>query len=52
MERDHINPASAYRDHWLALLEKKGVGRPIDLQVIAVPGKRSHWSLDGDGIQA
>lgn len=38
MERDHVNPESAYRDYWLALLEKKGVGRPIDLQVIAVPG--------------
>jgi AraC family transcriptional regulator len=38
MKRDHVNPESAYRDQWLVLLEKKGVRRPLDLQVIAVPG--------------
>jgi AraC family transcriptional regulator len=29
---------SAYRDQWLALLDKNGVGHPAVLQVIAVPG--------------
>jgi AraC family transcriptional regulator len=38
MKRDHVDPESAYRDQWLALLEKNGVSRPLDLQVIAVPG--------------
>lgn len=33
-----VNPESVYRDQWLALLEKNGVRRPIDLAVIAVPG--------------
>ena len=31
------NPESAYRDQWLALLERNGVRRPTDLAVIAVP---------------
>ena len=38
MKRDDVKPESVYRDQWLALLEKNGVSRPIDLQVIAVPG--------------
>lgn len=38
MKRDHVNPELAYRDQWLALLEKNGVRRPLDLEVIAVPG--------------
>ena len=37
MKRDDVNE-SAYRNQWLALLEKNGVRRPIDLQVIGVPG--------------
>ena len=38
MKQDHLNPESAYRDQWLALLEKNGVRPPRDLRVIAVPG--------------
>ena len=38
MPHSPANPESAYRDQWLALLEKNGVGRPTDLAVIAVPG--------------
>jgi AraC-like DNA-binding protein len=37
MKRD-LSPEFAYREQWLALLEKSGVRRPTDLQVIAVPG--------------
>ena len=32
------NSESTYREQWLALLEKNGVRRPTDLQVLAVPG--------------
>ena len=38
MKPDSVNPESAYRDQWLALLERNGVRRPTDLQVVAVPG--------------
>lgn len=38
MPHSAANPESAYRDQWLALLEKNGVRRPTDLAVIAVPG--------------
>ena len=38
MKQDHVDLESAYRDQWLALLDKNGVRRPIALQVIAVPG--------------
>jgi hypothetical protein len=31
MKRDHVNPESAYRHQWLALLEKNGISRPINL---------------------
>ena len=33
-----VDPESAYRDQWLALLEKNGVPHPTDLRVVAVPG--------------
>lgn len=38
MKSEQVKPELTYRDQWLALLEKNGVNRPIDLQVIAVPG--------------
>lgn len=38
MKPDHVIPELAHRDQWLALLEKNGVRRPLDLEVIAVPG--------------
>lgn len=38
MKQTYLNPESVYRDQWLALLEKNGVSRPLELQVIAVPG--------------
>lgn len=38
MKRDNVHPESAYRDQWLALLERNGVRRPTDLRVVAVPG--------------
>lgn len=38
MKQDHVDLESAYRDQWLALLDKNGVRRPVALQVIAVPG--------------
>lgn len=38
MKQDLVSAESAYRDHWLALLEKNGVRRPRDLQVMAAPG--------------
>jgi AraC family transcriptional regulator len=38
MKRDHVIPELAHRDQWLAVLEKNGVRRPLDLEVIAVPG--------------
>src|SRR5262245_17464585 len=38
MKQELGDPESAYRDQWLALLDKNGVRRPIALHVIAVPG--------------
>jgi AraC family transcriptional regulator len=38
MTSDQANLELAYRDRWLALLDKNGVPRPRDLRVIAVPG--------------
>lgn len=38
MKPVHKNLELAYRDQWLALLDKNGVRRPTALQVIAVPG--------------
>jgi hypothetical protein len=38
MKQVHADLESAYRDQWLALLDKNGVRRPLALQVIAVPG--------------
>lgn len=32
-----MKPELAYRDQWLALLEKNGVNRPIDLQLSPFP---------------
>ena len=37
MKQD-IDLGSAYREQWLALLDRNGVRRPAALQVIAVPG--------------
>src|SRR6516225_11350836 len=37
MKQD-IDLESAYREQWLALLDRNGVRRPAALQVIAVPG--------------
>ena len=34
----NTNPELGYRDQWLALLDKNGVGRPTAFEVIAVPG--------------
>ena len=38
MKQEHVSLESAYREQWLALLEKNGVRRPADLQVVVVPG--------------
>jgi AraC family transcriptional regulator len=38
VNEDQLSPEFAYRKQWLALLEKNGVRRPRDLQVIALPG--------------
>jgi len=34
----NLNPELGYREQWLALLDKNGVGRPTAFEVIAVPG--------------
>ncbi|HEX8896243.1 MAG TPA: AraC family transcriptional regulator [Terriglobales bacterium] len=38
MQQDDLTLESAYRDQWLAVLDKNGVRRPAVLEVMAVPG--------------